>query len=142
MPCGPIDPQIPVGFLGIESLPAASIVKALEQPNPHREDKFLAYGDISKKALTQVNSTAKELLKGKVDKALLEPIADILSKGTWTHDYPLTYERAKTLGLHVSKDFPIEITRFMRLYKQPSSAGYVNEPYIVNKLLQQLKEGK
>jgi ClpP class serine protease len=139
---GPVDPQIPFGFLGSDSLPAASIVKTLEQPNPHREDKFLALGDISRKALTQVNSTVKELLKGKLDEPQREAVADILSKGTWTHDYPLTYERAKALGLPVSKDFPIEIIRFMRLYKQPkgiSSAGYINEPY--SKLLQQLKEG-
>lgn len=128
---GPIDPQIPFGFLGAESLPAASIIRTLQEPNPHREDKFLALGDISRKALVQVKDTAKELLDGKISETDREKIADTLSKGTWTHDYPLTYERAKELGLPVSNEFPFEIIKFMRLYKQPSgsSAGYVHEPY-------------
>lgn len=129
---GPVDPQLPFGFLGSESLPAASIVKTLKEPNPHREDKFLALGDISQKALVQVEETVATLLKSKVDESKRGGLAKTLSQGTWTHDYPLTYERAKGLGLPVSNAFPLEIMRFMRLYPQPSGASsvrYVKDPY-------------
>jgi len=126
---GPIDPQIPVGiFAG--TLPASSILKALEEPNPHREDRFLALGDVSRKALSQMKEAAFELLRDKVKDP--KTVADTLSQGTWTHDYPITYEKAKELGLPVSNEFPIEILRLMRLYKQPagaSAAEYEREPY-------------
>ncbi|MGH7186641.1 MAG: SDH family Clp fold serine proteinase, partial [Pseudomonadota bacterium] len=49
---GPVDPQLggPQG-----SYPAASILKALEQPNPNRDDQTLILGDIARKALQQVH---------------------------------------------------------------------------------------
>jgi len=29
-----------------------------------------------------------------------------MTSGTWTHDYPITYERAQELGLPVRSDMP------------------------------------
>src|SRR2546421_4574335 len=56
---GPVDPQ-----LGNQqgSFAAASIVAALQQPNPNREDQTLILGDMSKKALKQVHDTVVKLL--------------------------------------------------------------------------------
>ena len=124
---GAVDPQIPYGFTS--SLPASSIVKALEIPNPHREDRFLALGDYAQKALAQMRATVFELLKGKVDELRRKQLAETLSQGTWTHDYYITYDKARELGLPVSREFPIEIMRFMKLYKSPSSVRYSEKPY-------------
>src|SRR5437588_621424 len=44
---GPVDPQI-------GEYPAASILKAAEQPNPNRDDRTLILADIAVKALRQV----------------------------------------------------------------------------------------
>src|SRR6266446_37679 len=43
----------------------------------------------------------------------------LLSTGTWTHDYPITYEAAKSLGLPVRSDIPNEFIDLMALYPQP-----------------------
>ncbi len=43
----------------------------------------------------------------------------VLSKGKWTHDFPITFDYAKELGLHVRSDMPSEILDLMALYPQP-----------------------
>lgn len=45
-------------------------------------------------------------------------IADVLSMGRWTHDYPITFEEAQPLGLPVSTGLPLEIYQLMELYPQ------------------------
>ena len=56
-----------------------------------------------------------------------ETLAKKLSTGTWTHDYPITPEEAKQLGLSVSTDMPNQVLELMALYPQPvrSQAGGV-----------------
>jgi len=39
--------------------------------------------------------------------------------GTWTHDHPITYDTAKSLGLPVRADIPWEIMDLMSPYPQP-----------------------
>jgi hypothetical protein len=55
------------------------------------------------------------------------------SCGTWTHDYPITCERARALGLPVNTNMPENILRLMELYPQPMrrqpSVEYVPLPY-------------
>jgi ClpP class serine protease len=51
------------------------------------------------------------------DKA--ETLADKLSTGTWTHDYPITAATARELGLAVSTEMPDEVMKLMTLYPQP-----------------------
>lgn len=46
-------------------------------------------------------------------------LAALLSEGTWTHDFAITYEAAKELGLNVSDQMPTEILELMDLYPQP-----------------------
>jgi len=38
-----------------------------------------------------------------------------------THDYPITFERAKLLGLPVSDDFPREVHDLMSQYAMPAN---------------------
>ena len=60
---GPVDPQLATGQ---GYLPAASVLKALEQPNPNRDDQTLILGDIAKKAIQQVYETVCALLRDKL----------------------------------------------------------------------------
>ena len=54
---GPVDPQL--GSLPRGSWPAASILKALEQENPNRDDETLILGDVARKAIDQVRATVR-----------------------------------------------------------------------------------
>ena len=45
-------------------------------------------------------------------------VARILTEGRWTHDYPITVEVARQLGLNVSTDVPEEVYELMELYPQ------------------------
>jgi hypothetical protein len=61
----------------------------------------------------------------------------IVTSGTWTHDYPITCERARALGLPVNSDMPENILHLMQLYPQPMrrqpSVEYVPLPYRSNR---------
>ena len=70
---GPVDPQL--GSLPRGSWPAASILKALEQDNPNRDDETLILGDVARKAIDQVRETVRELLAGRFDDAEAERLA-------------------------------------------------------------------
>ena len=63
-------------------------------------------------------------------------LAEKLATGTWTHDYPIMAEEAKTLELPVSTDMPPEVYQFMSLFPQPTrtrpSVEYVPIPYRAN----------
>jgi len=61
----------------------------------------------------------KSLLEGKYSTEKAEELARILTERKWTHDYPITHEEAKNLGLHVVKDIPPELYQLMNLYPQP-----------------------
>ncbi|NPA52727.1 MAG: hypothetical protein GXO22_07510 [Aquificae bacterium] len=124
---GPVDPQ-----LGQE--PAASIVKIEEKKEPKDiDDQYLVKIDMSKKALKQMYDTVKNLLLKKgYDEQKSSFIAKELSQGKWTHDYPLTVEYLKELGLNVSTDVPKEVYALMDLYPQPPgtpSVQYIPVPY-------------
>ena len=41
------------------------------------------------------------------------------STGTWTHDYPITFEEAQRLGLKVRSDMPPDVLQLMSLFPQP-----------------------
>ena len=110
---GPVDPQL-------GEYPAASIVNLLNQkPIDKIEDKTLIMADIAKKAIKQVEDAVFEILQDKYDEQKAREIAKILSEGRWTHDHPITYEDAKSLGLRVSNNMPHEILQLLSLYPQP-----------------------
>lgn len=110
---GPVDPQL-------GELPAASIVKLLELKDINRiEDKTLIMADVAKKAINQLESAVYDLLKDQYEDDKAKNLASLLATGTWTHDYPITYEEAKALGLNVTNEFPVEVMQLMSLYPQP-----------------------
>lgn len=110
---GPVDPQL-------GKYPASSIVKLAEaKPIADIDDRSWLLADMGRKAIEQIRSQVKSLLGGKYSTAKAEELAQILTEGRWTHDYPITYEEARNLGLHVVKDIPPEIYQLMSLYPQP-----------------------
>ena len=110
---GPVDPQV-------GPYPAASVVKAVEaKPIADVDDTTLIMADQSRKALDQVSDTVEELLTDQVGAEKAKSLAELLSEGTWTHDFAITYEAAKKLGLNVSDEMPTEILELMDLYPQP-----------------------
>ena len=110
---GPVDPQL-------GQYPAASLLKAVEQKSKDRIlDETLILADQAKKAIVQVQETVRELLRGKYPDPVVDNLAVTLSEGRWTHDFPITFDYAKALGLHVSSEMPPEVLDLMALYPQP-----------------------
>ncbi len=110
---GPVDPQL-------GQHPAASVLHVLRTKPLHQiDDETLMLADQAEKAIAQVRQTVAGLLKGKCTEAKAEEIATLLATGTWTHDFPITFEIAKEFGLCVSAEMPPEISQLMNLYPQP-----------------------
>jgi ClpP class serine protease len=113
---GPIDPQL-------GQSPAASLLKVIEQkPIAKIDDQTLLQADVGRKAIAQLKQAAQELLQRKLPADQAEALAEKLSTGTWTHDYPIWASTAKDLGLPVSTDMPDEVMELMTLYPQPVRA--------------------
>jgi len=127
---GPVDPQLggPQGYF-----PAVSILKALEQPNPNRDDQTLILGDVARKAIEQVYQTVYLLLVKHNPPEKAAQIAKMLSEGRWTHDYPIDFEQAKEMGLPVKDIMPKEVYELMELYPQSGlrrpSVEFIPTPY-------------
>ncbi len=126
---GPLDPQI-------GNCPAASLLRLLERKDiNHIDDQTLIMADIAEKAINQVRRTIIDLLKDNMPLEKAESIAVALTEGRWTHDYPITVEEARALGLPVSTDIPEEVYELMSLHPQPiqrrPSVQYVPLPYHV-----------
>ncbi len=110
---GPVDPQI-------GEYPAVSLVKLADmKPIADIDDKSWLLGDVGRKAIVQIRTQVMSLLAGKYSAEKAEELAQILTEGRWTHDYPITYEVATSLGLHVAKGIPPELYQLMSLYPQP-----------------------
>jgi len=125
---GPVDPQL-------GNYPAASIVKVLEMKDTNEiDDQTLILADIAQKALQQVWNTVYHIVRGRGgSEDLARSLATALSSGQWTHDYPISVQEARSLGLNVSTDMPREVYQLMGLYPQPGqrrpSVQYVPMPY-------------
>ncbi len=115
---GPVDPQL-------MNYPAPSILRAVRKKDPKDiDDQTLILADVAEKAIEQVRSTVYELLRDKMGDEKAKEVAKILTEGRWTHDYPITVEEAKRLGLNVSTDVPPEVYELMELYPQPMMQRY------------------
>lgn len=113
---GPIDPQL-------GQSPAASLLKVVEQkPIAEIDDQTLVMADVGRKAITQVKAGARDLLLRRMPVEQADALAEKLSSGAWTHDYPIWADTAKELGLPVSIDMPQEVLELMTLYAQPVRA--------------------
>ena len=110
---GPIDPQI-------EDYPAASIIRAVERKEDKDiEDHTLILADQAEMAVNQMRRSVIGLLTPRLRDDLAEYVANALSTGQWTHDYPITPDEAVSLGLPVTTDMPGTILDMMSLYPQP-----------------------
>jgi ClpP class serine protease len=111
---GPVDPQ-----LGQQ--PAASVLKVLEAKKPEDiDDETLILADVSRKAIMQVHRTVHDLLSERMSAEQASALAEKLSTGVWTHDYPILAEEGKSLGLPISTEVPQEVYQFMSLFPQPT----------------------
>lgn len=129
---GPVDPQI-------GNLPAASILKVLEEkPLNEIDDRTLIMADIARKATRQVQEFVRTLLEDCIPKQKIKPekidaVIEALTTGRVTHDYPISPEEAKAMGLPVTTGLPKEIYYLMELYPQPKtgrpSVQYIPMPY-------------
>jgi ClpP class serine protease len=127
---GPLDPQV-------GRFPAVSIVRAVarkEASGKDVDDETLILADIAEKATRQVHELVERVLvRNGWDAARAAAVAQALTEGRWTHDYPITVDEAKEIGLPVSTDVPPEVFRFMQLFPQPGvrrpGVEYVPVPY-------------
>ncbi|BAS26867.1 SDH family Clp fold serine proteinase [Limnochorda pilosa] len=125
---GPVDPQI-------GNYAAADILKVMEmKPVEEVEDQTLILAQVARKALRQVRDLVIRLTTANgmpADQA--ERIADALSSGQWTHDYPIGLEEARELGLPVSHAMPPDVYELMDLFPQPGgrrpTVQYIPLPY-------------
>lgn len=128
---GPVDPQM--GTPGGGFFAAASILNALEHPNPNRDDQTLILGDVARKAMTQVYEMVLCLIKDRMKDDAAHSLALALSDGRWTHDYPISPDQAKELGMPVSHEMPKDVYALMDLYPQSGlrrpSVEFIPGPY-------------
>lgn len=116
---GPVDPQI-----GTQtgSVPAPSIVKVVREKGVDKvNDETLILADIAEKALNQTKELVRQLLKDKLPEDKVELVIDRLVMGKYTHDWPITAEELKELGLNVRTEVPPAIYNLMSLYPQEAA---------------------
>jgi len=123
---GPVDPQL-------GQYPAASLLRAVSRkPVAEVDDQTLILADVAEKALIQVRESARELVTRSQTSEKAKELAELLATGTWTHDFPITFDVARKLGLKVSSDMPDEVLQLMSLFPQPlrrqPSVEYIPAP--------------
>ena len=113
---GPLDPQLSMGTAG--AYPAPSIIRVAEMKGEKASDQTLILADVARKAVEEMRELIVWLLKDKMPEDRARELAVMLTEGRWTHDYPITFEHAKQLGLPVSDNVPPEVYDLMELYPQ------------------------
>jgi ClpP class serine protease len=109
---GPVDPQI-------GDMPAASIVRAVEIKGAQRVgDEILILADMAQKARVQVAAFVAQVLSKHMPEKQSLQVATVLTEGRWTHDFPITVQGARQLGLKISTDMPRTVYDLMDLYPQ------------------------
>ena len=124
---GPVDPQL-------GNCPAASVLRVVEQKDLNElDDQTLIMADVARKAVSQVKQTIVRILADDLPRERAEAIAEALAGGTWTHDYPISVDEARELGLPISTDVPQEVYDIMSLFPQAGqrrpSVEYIPTPY-------------
>lgn len=113
---GPLDPQLNIGQ-GVMA-PAPSILRAARVKGDKASDQLLVMADVAEKAIAEVQELIVKLLEDKMPREKAVELAKLLTEGKWTHDYPITAEDAKKMGLPVKMEIPPEIYELMELYPQ------------------------
>ena len=129
---GPVDPQI-------GDMPAASILRVLNLKQVNRiKDETLELADVAGKARLQVASFVTELLLSRLPKDKAVSLATVLTEGRWTHDFPITVDLARDLGLRVSTEMPRIVYEVMDLFPQ----GGADRPSVLYVPLHRSPEGR
>ena len=129
---GPVDPQLSDPRHG--AIPAASLLKVVNEKGRDKiRDEYLILADIAEKAIKQMENLVYSLTKDKFGEEKAKELARIMVEGRWTHDYPITVEEARRLGIPVKTEIPEEVYKLMELYPQPTamrpSVEFVPTPY-------------
>lgn len=97
---GPLDPQV-------DGIPASSFRSVLKMKEIESvDDRTIMLAEIAEKAVKNMKGFVKHLLKDKMDEVSAEKIAEFLTGGYMTHDTPLTFDVAKSLGCYVKEGIP------------------------------------
>jgi ClpP class serine protease len=126
---GSLDPQL-------GQHPAASVVRAVEWKTEHKQDiddDTLILSDVARKAIVQLHDCVESILQERLGADKARELADVFTRGAWTHDHPLNVEELRRLGLPINTEMPREIYEYMRLFPQPASGRpsvqYIPLPY-------------
>ncbi|NLI13089.1 SDH family Clp fold serine proteinase [Pelotomaculum propionicicum] len=124
---GPVDPQL-------GEFPAVSILDVLRQKDKDKiDDRTLMLAEMAGKAIKQVREFVYYLLSDKMEEEKARELAELLSSGSWTHDYPIDSDQLKKMGLPVTVGLLDEIYALMDLYPQPAqrrpSVQFIPLPY-------------
>ncbi len=124
---GPVDPQV-------GEFPAASLLKVVGQKDRNElDDKTLILADLARKAVAQIQECVRDLIGDRMPPENSKELVASLTEGRWTHDYPITFDQAQSLGLPVRKELPADVYALMDLYPQPRhgrpSVQFVPLPY-------------
>ncbi|MGM0651331.1 MAG: SDH family Clp fold serine proteinase [Bacillota bacterium] len=113
---GPLDPQL-------GQYPAASLLKVLDKKEMKDiDDQTVILADVATKALSQIKDTVKCFLSKHMDDEKTNKVAEKLTQGTWTHDYPIDSRQMAEMGINVNNEMPEEIYSLMSMFPQPRSA--------------------
>jgi ClpP class serine protease len=112
---GPLDPQL-------GRYPAVSILRAVARKDINQvSDETLILADVAEKAMRQVYNTVLDLLNDHLSEEKARQIAAELTEGNYTHDFPLTCEMLRAMGLNVTCPLPVELHQLMALYPQAAN---------------------
>lgn len=126
---GAVEPQI-------GGYPAASIVRTVDvKPVEKLDDKTIIWADAARKSIQQMRQTLMEILSSRMEEAEAVRIAEVLTAGNWTADYPISSEELAEMGFSVSTEMPVDVLLIMNLYPQPAfgrpSVDFIPVPYFM-----------
>ena len=129
---GPLDPQLMVK--GGMMVPAPSVLRVVREKGSDKvADETLMMADVAEKAIQQMKAIVVSLLEDRMGREKAEKVAEELVSGKYTHDYPITVEEAKRMGLPVKPELPPEVYELMELYPQAHvqrpGIEYIPYPY-------------
>lgn len=111
---GPVDPQL-LTFKGPVSLNA--LEKVAKKKGKSAQDDTFMLAELAAQATKQISDIIINLVSDRVGSANAKRIALFLTKGDKTHDYPITPQEAKKLGLPVSIGLRPEVYKLMETYR-------------------------
>lgn len=130
---GPVDPQLTDPHGG--TVPAVSVVRAVSEKGRARvDDETLIRADVAAKAIRQMKELLIELTEDRLGREGAERLAEELVSGRYTHDYPLTPNKLREMGIEVRTEVPEEAYDLMALYPQAAQAKpgveFIPGPYV------------